>query len=148
MATVRNVRPSAIRKVEPYAKPASTAFAFRTLVAANENNSANTFAASAAATERVLGVLQKAIASTDSDYASETKVAVEIDVDGVYEFSVDSGGTADANDEQGYIDLQDEDEVDVTTSSVDSVFVTSFVSGTVVLGKIVRWAHLEPPITN
>lgn len=144
MATVNLVRPSALKTVEPFAKPASTAFPFRSLLAPNEDNSSNTFVASTSSTERVLGVLQKAIASTDSDYASETKVPVMQDINGIWKFTVGTG-TADINDEQGYIDLKDTDEVDVTASTIDVVFVTSFIKATEVLGKIVRWAHIEAP---
>jgi len=147
MATVNLVVPSPIRTLEKYAKTASTAYRFRTLVAPNENATANVFAAATASTERILGVLEKAIAATDSDYTSETKVPVMQDMQGIWQFTVGTG-TADVNDEQGYIDLKDADEVDVTASSIDAVFVTSFVSGTIVLGKIVRWAHNEAPTTN
>ena len=147
MATVKLVIPSAINSLEKYAKPASTEYSFRTLLAPNEDNSSNTFTAATSGTERVLGVLQKAIASTDSDYTSETKVPVRQDMQGIWRFSVGTG-TADVNDEQGYIDLKDADEVDVSASTIDAVFVTSFVSATVILGKIVRWAHIEAPVTN
>ena len=139
--------PSAAARMEYYAKPASTAFAADSLVAGNEDATSNTFVAAAAATERVIGVLTKAIASTDSDYASETKVPVQVDELGLWEFDVGTG-TADANDEQGYIDLADASNVDVTASAVDMVFVTNFVSGTKVQGRIVRWNQLEAPITN
>ncbi len=157
MATVKNVRPSAIRTFEPYAKEASVAYAFRTLIAPNEDNSTNTFVPATSSTERVLGVLEKAIVSTDADFTSETKVSLQQDMQGIWEFAVGTG-TADINDEQGYIDLKDADEVDVTATSIDAVFVTSFVtdsssgpnvgSGGKVLGKIVRWAHIEAPATN
>jgi hypothetical protein len=147
MATVKLVRPSATRSQEPYDKPASTEFAYRTLLAPNEDASSNTFVAATASTERVLGVIQKAIASTDSDYASETAVPVMIDINGVWSFAV-GNGTADGNDKQGYVDLHDADEVDVTASTIDAVFVTGFVSASEVHGKIVRWAHIEAPATN
>jgi hypothetical protein len=147
MATVKLVIPSAVKILERYAKPASTAFAFRTLLAPNEDNSSNTFVASTASTERCLGVLQTTVTSADADYASETKVPVLQDIAGVWEFAVGTG-TADINDEQGYIDLKDADEVDVNASTFDPVFVTSFVSATKVLGKITRWAHLSNPAND
>lgn len=147
MATVTLVRPSAVKTVEPYAKPASTAFAFRTLLAPNEDDSSNTFVAATSSTERCLGVIQKAIASSDSDYASETKVPVLQDIAGIFKFAVGTG-TADVNDEQGYIDLKDADEVDVTASTIDAIFVTAFISASFVLGKITRWAHLSNPAND
>lgn len=136
--------PSAVARTEFYAKPASTAFAIDTLVAPNKDNSSNTFVAATASTTVNLGVLQKAVASTDSDYASETKVPVLVDELGIWEFDVGTG-TADINDEQGYIDLKDADEVDVTASTIDAVFVVNYVSASKVQGKIVRWAGLEAP---
>ncbi len=147
MATVKLVVPSAVKSLERFAKPASTAFPFRSLLAPNEDNSTNTFIPATSSTERCLGVIQTTVLSTDSDYASETKVPVQIDQSGIWEFTVGTG-SADINDEQGYIDLKDTDEVDVTASTIDAIFVTSFVSATKVLGKIVRWAHLENPANN
>lgn len=139
--------PSPVARTEFYAKPASTAFAIDTLVSPNEDATSNTFVAATASTERNLGVLQKAVASTDTDYASETKVPVLVDELGIWEFDVGTG-TADINDEQGYIDLTDAAGVDVTASTIDAVFVVNYVSGTKVQGKIVRWAGIEAPATN
>ena len=144
MATVDLVRPTANRRLEPYTKPASTAFAFRILLAADEDATTQAFAAASASTERVLGVSNFTIVSGDSDYATANKRPVLVDEGGIWKFAVGTG-TADANDEQGYIDLKDEDEVDVTASSVDNVFVTAFISATSVLGKIVGWVGLDRP---
>lgn len=147
MATVDLVRPTPNKRIERFAKPASTAFAFRTLVAPNEDNSSNTFVAATSSTERVLGSLDTTITSADDDYASETKVPILVDEFGTWKFTVGTG-TADVNDEQGYIDLKDTDEVDVTASAVDPIFVTSYVSATVVLGKMTNWAWNQRPATN
>ena len=136
--------PSPVARTEYYAKPASTAFAIDSLVAPNKDNTSNTFVAATSSTTVNLGVLQKAVASTDSDYASETKVPVLVDELGIWEFDVGTG-SADINDEQGYIDLTDAVGVNVTASTVDAVFVVNYVSATKVQGKIVRWAGLEPP---
>ena len=144
MATVKLVIPSAVKCLERFAKPVSTAFPFRSLLAPNEDATTNTFVAATSSTERCLGVIQTTVLSTDADYASETKVPVQIDINGIWEFTVGTG-SADINDEQGYIDLKDTDEVDVTASTIDEIFVTSFISATKVLGKICRWAHLEAP---
>jgi len=136
--------PSALARVELYAKPASTAFAIGDLLAANINATANTFIAATASTEFHIGVLQRTIASTDSDYTSETKVEVLVDEVGIWEVDVGTG-TADINDEQGYIDLKDTNEADVTASAIDALFVYQFVSGTVVRVKICSWAGLQRP---
>lgn len=143
--TLKN--PSAAARMEFYAKPASTAFVADTLVSGNEDATSNTFVAATAAKERVLGVLTTTIAATDADYASETKVPVQVDELGLWEFDVGTG-TADVNDEQGYVDLTDAAGVDVTASTIDMVFVVNFVSGTKVQGRIVRWNQTEPPATN
>lgn len=139
--------PSSRSRIEYYAKTASTAYAEGSLVSANENATANVFAATTASSERVLGVVQKTIAATDSDYASETKIPLLVDEDGIWEATVGTG-TADVNDEQGYVDLTDAISVDVTASAIDMFFVQNFVSGTVVQGNIVRWNQHEAPATN
>jgi len=147
MATVSLVKPTALRRSEPFAKPASTAFAFRSLVAPNEDNSSNTFVAASASTERVLGSLGTTIVAADDDYALETKVPIEVDEFGTWKFTVGTG-VADINDEQGYVDLKNATEIDVTASAVDPIFVTAFVSATVLLGKMTNWAWNQRPATN
>jgi len=144
MAIVKNVRPSAVQSVTYFAKPASTAFSAKTLVSPNEDATSNTFVAASATTQSILGALKKAVVSTDSDYASETEMSILHDPFGIFEFAVGTG-TADINDEQGFIDLKDADEVDVEASALDTVFVTNFVSGTVVRGVITLWYNWNPP---
>lgn len=144
MATVDLVRPTPNKRIEPYTKGASVAFPFRSLIAADEDATTQAFIPATASTERVLGSANFTTVSTDSDYATANKKPLLVDELGIWRFSVGTG-TADANDEQGYIDLKDTDEVDVTASTVDAVFVTSFISSTVVLGKIVRWQGIEAP---
>ncbi len=140
------VRPSVRSRVEYWAKPASTAFAIGDVVANNDDATDNTFDAMAATSTRILGVVQKTIASTDSDYADETRIPLLIDEDGIWEVEVDNG-TADANDEGGYIDVDDsapDDAVDVAASTEDHFHVTRFVDGTTVQGRIVTWTQLPP----
>lgn len=141
------VQPSALVRYEYYAKPASTAFVLDSLIAANNNATANTFVAASATTEFHLGAVAKPVASTDTDYASETKIPVLVDEVGIWEADVGTG-TADVNDEQGYIDLTDASNVDVTASSIDPFFVTDFVSGTKVRGRICSWAGLQRPVDS
>ena len=145
MAIVQIRRPTALSRTEQYAKTASTVYAAKTLVSPNENKTANVFDVSTASSESILGVIVGPIAATDGDYASETKVPILIDEFADYQFAVGTG-TADVNDEQDYIDLKDADEVDVTTTPVvDTVFVTNFISGTSVGGKITSWTTWNPP---
>lgn len=147
MAFVKLVRGSPLKRREFFQKTASTAFPYQTLLAPDADASGNAFTAATSSTERVLGALDATVVAADSDYASATRKPVLIDEVGEWEFAVGTG-TADTNDEQGYIDLKDADEVDVTASTIDMVFVTRFVSTTKVRGKIVRWAHLENPANN
>ena len=114
------------------------------MIAADEDASTEAFAAATASTERILGIADFTTVSGDSDYATVKKKPLLVDEMGIWKFAVGTG-TADANDEQGYIDLKDTDEVDVTASAVDNVFVTSFISATAVLGRIVGWVGLDRP---
>ena len=144
------VRPSSRCKTEFYAKPASTVFTRGDLVSCTNNATENAFTAMAATSAIILGVIQKDIAATDSDYASETKVPILVDEDGIWEVPV-ATGTADANDEGGYIDVDDtatETSVDVTASIEDHFLVTDYVSGTVVRGKIATWPTTVIPVQN
>ena len=144
MATVNLVRPTAVKRIEPYTKAASVAYAFRAMLAPDTDATTQAFIVATASTETVLGISNFTTVSGDSDYASAVKKPLLVDELGIWSFAVGTG-TADANDEQGYIDLKDLDEVDVTASTVDEVFVTSFISATRVLGKICRWAGIEAP---
>jgi len=135
-------------RIEYWAKVASTAFAPMDVVASAEDASQNTFAAMTATAANILGFINQEILSTDSDYASETKVGILVDEDGVFEFDVDTG-TADANDEGGFIDVDDtapDDAVDVTASTEDHFQVTAFLSGTLVQGRVAVWSHRQPPV--
>ena len=144
------VRPSQNRRIEYYAKPASTAFTFGDFVAPNIDATDNTFDSASATMTMILGAIQVTVASTDSDYASETKVPILIDEYGEWEFTVGTG-TADANDEQGYIDMDDTTPaslVDVTASTEDHIFVTKYVSGTVVRGRVATNPASVIPVQN
>lgn len=135
-------------RMEYWAKPASTPFAEMDAVAGNEDATDNTFDAMGATSANIAGFINQEILATDSDYASETKVGLLVDEDGVFQFDVDTG-TADANDEGGFIDADDtapDDAVDVTASTEDHYQVTSFISGTLVQGRVAVWSHRQPPV--
>lgn len=137
-------------RLEYRAKPASVAFAQMDMCGSDENASENAFIKMTATLANVIGFINQVIASTDTDYASETKVGLLVDEDGVFEFDVDTG-TADANDEGGFIDVDDtapQDAVDVTASTEDQVQVTSFISGTKVQGRVAVWSHRQPPVVR
>lgn len=146
MATVKLVRPVNPR-IDPYMAPASTVFAAGSLVVANEAADSNTFTAATSSSASLLGVIKKAIAATDSDYASEKLVGLLVDEDADWEFSVGTG-TADANDEQGFIDLKDADEADVTQSTEDHIFVTRFIRAATLRGKLSVSPYRQPPVVR
>lgn len=83
-----------------------------------------------------LGLIQKAVAATDSDYASATKVPVLIgDVNAEYLCDV-STGTAAVTHVGTWIDVDDENSVDVDASTYDVFFVTKFISTSKVVAKM------------
>lgn len=131
-------------------KKASTAFPYKVLVTADEDETATagTFDVATSSTERVLGSTAFVTTSSSSDYASAT-VRKPVIMDPLAEWEMAVGtGTADGNDAGGYIDLKDADEVDVTASSIDAFFVSRFISASKVRGYIVRWHFNEAPATN
>lgn len=130
------------------AKPASTVYTHGDAVANNNDADDNTFDSLTATSPQIAGIIQRTIAATDSDYASETKVPLLIDEFGIWEVPV-ATGTADANDEGGFVDVDDtsiETSLDVTASTEDHFLVTDFVSGTLVRGMITSWAHIVTPV--
>lgn len=149
ISNVRLVKPSAVKATTYWKKTTSTAFNYRTLVTADEDETATAglFAAAAANTERVLGALQAEVTATQADYASATRLPVLSDPLGEWEMPVGTG-TADANDAGGYVDLKDTDELDVNASTIDAFFVSRFISATKLRGYIVRWHFNEAPATN
>lgn len=124
-------------RVEYYAKPASTAIAVGDACSPSANGTANQVGLTTASSEEIVGFSMKAVVSTDSDYASETKIPFLVDEDG--EFAFDTTG-ADANDEGNLVDFADENSLDVTTSTKKHVNITQYVSATKVIGKVRTWA--------
>lgn len=120
--------------VEWYPKVASTAFAMNDMVYLDANGYLTP--AVDGANIVVVGLIQKTIAATDTDYASTTKVPVLVG-DKDAEFLCDvSTGTAAQTDVGEWIDIDDEDSVDVSASTYDIFFVTKFVSATQVVAKL------------
>ena len=144
MATVNPVRPTALLRQEWFKTTASTAYGYRELIQADEDATGNAFISATASTERILGIINAAVVSTDGDYATSHREPLLIDEMGEWEFAVGTG-SADTNDEQGYVDLKDKDEVDVTASAVDNVFVTRFVATAKVRGHITCWSNTSRP---
>ena len=83
-----------------------------------------------------VGVCMKTIASTDDDYASTTKIPVDV-ADPNDLWIVDVGtGTATAALIGTYVDLKDENEADVSATSKKVLFVVGFISSTQIIVKI------------
>lgn len=81
-------------KMEYFPKAASTAFAVNSLVAFNA--SGQIIPAAAGTTTGIVGVVKKAVASTDADYAATTLVPVDVNLGADSEFEIDANGTVTA----------------------------------------------------
>lgn len=124
-------------KIENHLAPASTAFAFNDVVTLN---SSGQLALATAATPRqeILGLIQKTIASTDSDYASTKEVPVLIPHDNAeFEAPVESG-TPTASYEGKTVSLESEDGLDVDDTRQACFKIRHFISSTVVRGQFVK----------
>lgn len=121
---------------EWYPKKASTAFAVNDLVFLDGNGYVDKATATTAGP--FLGLIQKAVAATDSDYASATMVPVLVgDADSEYLCDV-STGTAAQTDVGEWVDIDDENSLDVVDSTYDVFFVTQFISTTQVVAKLAK----------
>jgi len=120
-------------RVEWYPKKASTAFAVGDLVYADGSGAIQP----ADATSGMhIGVIQKKVLSTDSDYASTTSVPVLVPTDDT-EWLIDVGtGTATAALVGTRFDLKDENEADVSATAKNVLFCTKFISATKLVVKI------------
>ena len=83
-----------------------------------------------------LGLIQKTVAATDSDYASATKVPVLIGDENTEYLCDVSTGTAAVTHVGTWIDVDDENSVDVSATTYEIFFVTKFISTTQVVGKM------------
>ena len=83
-----------------------------------------------------IGIALKAVAATDSDYASETRIPVLVPHDDA-EFDVPVGtGTFTAAMEGNFYDLKDANEIDVSAQSKNVILITKYISSTVARVKI------------
>lgn len=120
--------------VEWYPKVASTAFAFNDLVYVDSNGYLTP--AVDGANIVPLGLIQKTIAATDSDYASNTRVPVLV-AGSDAEYLCDVGtGTAAQTDVGEHIDIDNASTVDVVASTYDLFYVTEIISTSKVVAKL------------
>jgi len=121
-------------RLEWHQKTASTAFTYGDLVYLSSGRLA-LFAD--AVDQPPLGRILKTVAATDSDYASTTRDPVEIGNSNTeYLCDVSTGTAALATHVGTWVDVDDEDSVDVDASTYDIFFVTDVVSTTKVIAKM------------
>lgn len=126
-------RLSGVHRIEYFPKKASTAMAIGDLLYPDGSGAVQL--ADSTSGEHV-GVCLKTIASTDDDYASTTKIPVDV-ADPNDLWIVDVGtGTATAALIGTYVDLKDENEADVSATSKKVLFVVGFISSTQIIVKI------------
>jgi len=129
-----------------WSKTASTAYSEGVLMQADNDTSGIGFDVASATSVYHVGVLRQVIASTDSDYASTTRLALEVDLMGLYMAAVGTG-TPTANYEGYLCDLKSDGTLDVTAQSV-KVFLINKYMGSInsvhyVAGFIIRWAYVN-----
>lgn len=117
-------------------KKASQAFTFNDIVYIDTSGYLDRYADGTSAPQ--YGLVQKDVASTDSDYASNTRIPVLVPNDRT-EFLCDvSTGTAAQTDLGEYIDVDDHNSVDVAATTNNDFYVTGFVSTTQVIARMAR----------
>ena len=126
------LRASGVPNIEYWPKAASTAFTCNALV--YDNGSGAIIPADSTSGDHV-GVVLKTVASTDSDYASTTKIPVDVAGENDI-FEVDCGGTATAALIGTFIDLTNSTTADEASSSKDALLVVGFISASKLLVKI------------
>lgn len=120
-------------KYEYFPKKASTAFAQGDLVYADGSGAIQP--ADSTSGDH-LGVIMATVASTDADYASTTKVAVDIiSPEDKFEVEVGTGTLTTAMVGNRY-DLKDATSIDVTATAKKVITVTDFISGTKAIVKV------------
>lgn len=115
-----------------YPKAASTALSIDSLVQFDGNGE---IIASTTSSLDNIGILRKAVVSTDSDYASLTLVPVEVPLSPQCEVEFDvTTGTLTAGDVGLWIDLASATAADQSASAHDIILVTKCISTTKGLG--------------
>lgn len=115
-------------EIKYFRKKASTAFTANTLVA--EYSDDDTITPADSSSTAVVGVCLKKVASTDSDYASNTRIPVAVPLDTSSEMLCDTNSTIAVTDEGELHDLTDAATVNESASSTDIVKLKQFVAST------------------
>ncbi len=123
-------------EINKYIAPASTAFDFNDVVT-YDSNGRLALATATTPRSKLLGLIQKAIASTDDDYTSTKIVPVlEFNEEAEFEATVDTGTAVQSMVRKAF-DLNDEDGVDVTAELQKCFWVMSILSTTLVRGRFI-----------
>lgn len=109
-----------------YRKRASTAFAANSLV--SEHSDDDTVTPSTSATTASVGVNMRTVASSDADYAANTRIPVMVPCDRSSEFLCDTNSDIAVTDEGELHDLTDAVLVDPAASTTDIMKLKQFVS--------------------
>lgn len=122
--------------LEWYQKAASEAFTFGDVVGINTSGFMTKYLDGSSFP--IMGLIQRTIAATDTDYALNTKVPVLV-AGAEAEYLCDvSTGTAAQTDVGEYIDVDDSNSVDVGSSTNNDAYVTQFISAALVVVKFTR----------
>ena len=120
--------------IHPFKKAASTALADNDVVT---KDSSGYLIKATATTPRseIIGLIQRTVVSTDSDYASNTMVEVDVPtVDDEFDFDVGTGSAVQSMVGKKF-DLKDENELSVSAQLTKAVEVLRIISTTKVRGK-------------
>lgn len=119
-----------------FKKTASTAYANLSLVAWPATQTGFMIPATATTTKHV-GAIQKAVASTDSDYASNTLVPVLVPTAGQNSIWIATTASAVVTDIGGTFDLTDASTVNRGAEAVGAFQSTDFINATSMAGYLV-----------
>lgn len=135
--SVRMFRANGPTHIEYYGKTASTAFSFEEPVALDTTGTLIPYTPGLAAP--FLGLIKATIVSTDSDFASTTRVPVEVgtyDTEYLITASTTAAGTTNVGEYVDYVESTVS--VNVGATSQNDFYVTQIISTTLVVGKFVR----------
>ncbi len=122
--------------LEWYNKAASEVFTFNDIVGINTSGYVTKYLDGSSFPE--LGLVQKNITASSSDYALNNRIPVLVAGDEAEYLCDVSTGSAAQTDVGEYIDVDDQNSVDVGTSTNNDFYVTGVVSTTLVIAKMTR----------
>lgn len=122
--------------LEWYKKATTEAFAYNDLVGINTSGYVTKYLDGSAFP--ILGSIKRTITSASSDYATATKVPVEVCGEEAEYICDVSTGSAEQTNVGEYHDVDDSNSVDVSATSNNDIYVTGIISATKVLAKLTQ----------